>query len=493
MTSAPPSNGPRPGQAETLRAGAILAAIWLALWLGGYPRPNVDDGFFAGAGIHLAETGRLNNPWITGWMGWLPGVHADRFLLQPPLYPLVLAGWLMLAGISTASLTGFGCSLGLASSLAVWVLFRRLSSSAAAAWLAAGVVGAWLLFRGLRPESLALLLVVTGQLALLHPRGPAGWFLGGMLGSAAVLAHPFWVVLVVPGTLLQITGPGAGPAPGRHLGSLAAGIVLVAGAFVLGLGDNYRPFIQDLTAHVRFVAPAGDQLKVFLAHFQVGYDFYRNLIVVGLALLCLLWGGRSAWTAGLAWLGVQLLGFYLYAAQSAMFLILLAGLVPLLLCPRQAGWRRRLHFAPALILLAWYGAQHSLQWLADRQHDHRARREDVLAYLAANVPSQVVFDATTLRTVFDYRPPAGAVDLPWAWSPGRADRWWSPDHLAARDCWVVNPVWSRNQLPREAGRNRLVLLGRTFESVRSSRALLLVIGPGLREPRGLPFIVSPRP
>lgn len=478
---------------ELLRNGALLGTVWLALWLGGCPRPNVDDGFFAGAGIHLAETGRLENPWIRGWMGWLPGSQADKFLLQPPLYPLVLAGWLKVVGVSTATLTGYGCVVGFGASLTVWALLRRLSASVAAAWLAAALVGAWLLSRGLRPESLALLFASGGQLCLLSHRHPLGWLGGGLLGSAAVLAHPIWVIIVAPATVLQILKSRPGPPRSGLLAALAGGIGLSAILLVAGLGSDFRPFLHDLTSHARFVAPTENRLDVFFQHFQVGYDYYRNLLVVGLSLVCLLLNGSAAWAAALTWLGVQLLGFVLYTAQSTMFLVLLAALVPLLLGHRHLGWRRRLHLVPALILLVAFGGQHSLQWLADRQQDSRPLRTSTLAYLAAASPAQMIFDATTLRTVFDFRPPAGAVDLAWAWSPGRDDRWWSPDHLDPTDCWVINPVWSHRQLPHEAARNRFVLMGRPFASVRSSRVWLLVLGADLPAPRDLPFIASPRP
>lgn len=486
-----PASAHRPGRRETLVAGAALAVLWLALWLAGYPRPNVDDGFFSGAAIELATTGRLYNPWIQGWFGYLPGAHADKFLIQPPLFPLMQAAWLKVFGVSTASLTAWGCSVGWATSCITWQLFRRVGAGAVAAGLAVVVLGSAMLFRGLRPEPLALLCTVGSQYCLLRWRTSPGWLAGGLLGSAAVICHPLWLILVVPATLVQIFHLRGTAAPWRGpLAGLAAGIGLAGGGLVVGLGADFMPFVNDLGIHARFVAPTGTRLGIFLRHFSVGYDFYVNLAVVTLAIGCLGWSRPVAWPAILGWLGLLGLGFFLYAAQSTLYLVLTGALLPLLGFTRQPGWRRALGFAPAVILASWYLAQHTLQCLADRQHDARPQRGAVLAYLAEARPDQVLFDTTTLRTIFDYRPPPGAQDLGWAWSPGRSDRWWSPRHLASRDLWVANPVWSHVRLPDEAYRHRFMLGGRALASVRSSQALLLVLGADLPAPRGLPFIRS---
>ena len=494
----PSPGSPVPTVPERRVVAGVLTALWLVLWLGGYPRPNVDDSFFTGAGIHLATTGHLANPWIAGWMGFLDNVRPDKFLLQPPLYPVVLAGWIKMFGVSTASLTGFGCAAGWGASLAGWHLFRRVSGRATAAWIATALIATWVLFRGLRPEPLAVFCVAAGQLCLFGRRSAGGWFAGGLLGSAAVIFHPLWLIIVVPVTLLQLLDLRANPARVRLLAGLAASIALSALVLVAGLGSDFPVFVHDLTAHARFVAPKDGRLAIFLAHFRVGYDYCVNLLVLGLAVASLAASSPAdrpaAWRAAGGLLLLLVLGFALYAAQSTVYIVLLGALVPLLVNRTSTSWLRGLSVAAPLVLTAWFCAQHSLQWLADRQHDARALRPAVLAYVASAGVRQVVFDATTLRTVFDYRPPDGALDLPWAWSPGREDRWWSPGHLAAFDLWVVNPIWSRNQLPKESGRDRFTFLGRPFHSVRSSRALLLVVGPGLPAPSpDLPFIRSATP
>lgn len=471
------------------RTAGVLAIAWSLLWLARYPRPNVDDGFFVGAAAHLAATGHLANPWIAGWMGYLPGAHPDKFLIQPPLYPIVLAGWIKLAGESTSSLTGFACLLGGLGSLAVWSLFFRLTASAWAAWLAAGVAGGWLLFRGLRPDMLALVLAVSGQLCLLA-RSPQAWLAAGLLGAAAVLAHPFWLIVVVPCTLLALVVSRREPRPMARWGALAAGVVLVVVALLLGMRGDFSTLCHDVMVHAQFVAPAHGRLGLFLTHFLVGYDGWRNLVMLALAAAGVACCGRPPAIALLGWAAVLALAFMLYAAESAMVVTLSAAWVPLLLSGRSGGWRCRLCLAPAALLLASFSVQHLFQWLEDRRHDASRYRAEVTAYLAVAHPAQVLFDAATLRTAFDYRPPAGAMDLAWAWSPGRPDRWRSPLLLAPTDLWVIDPSWSHRQLPVEALRDPLVLFGHSFRSVHTSRGLLLVVGSALPAPPNLRFLRS---
>lgn len=485
---------------EGFRAALVLALLWGALGFAGYPQPNVDDGFFGGAGIHLATTGSLTNPWIAGWIGYLPGVDPMKYLVQPPLHPAVMALWLHAFGISTASITAFACTLNFGAGLAVWFVFRRLSRQAFAAWLAVAVVSGWLLFRGLRPESLAVLFLAGGQYLLLRQRTVAAWLVGALLCSGAVIAHASSVLVVVPATLLQLADPslprGARP---RLLAALGAGILAAFAALVAGLGADFPPFLHALAAHAHFVAPSGQRLAVFAGHLRVGFEFYINLLVLAgllaaLAAALRLPAARPAALRGAAgWGLLLLLGLALYAAQSAMYAVLAAALVPLALAGRATGAARALACAGAATLVAWHGLQHSLQALANRQHDATAQRAEVAAYVASVRPEVVFFDATTLRTVFDYRPPAGAVDAGWSWAPGRADRWWSPRHLAPRDLWVINPAWSHRHLAGEAAKLRFVLAGRAFPSVHTTRGLLLIPGSALPAPHGLPFLRSPLP
>ena len=485
---------PRSGKGYLVEGFFLL--LWLTLWLFGFPKPNGDDGFFTGAGIHLAETGRLFNPWVTGWMGYIEGVHRDKFFVQPPLYPVVLAVWVKLFGVSAATLTAFACSLGALYSIILASVARRAGASVLAASFLPLVVTGWILQRGLRPEALALGCAALGQLYFFRG-GRRGYFLGGLFSSAAVIAHPFWITLVVPATLLTFVR--SVPPLSRVARTLftAMGVGAAGLALMVGLGRDVPGFFHDLIGHARLISPNTERLQIFRVHFWVGYESYVRLVVIFLFLGSLLLVARKsrsrAWCCLIGLLVSAALGLALYPAQTAIYLVILCAALPLLLTDLNTGWRHHLLFVPGGILAFWFGTQQLLQHRADREHDSWHPDPGLAPYLSAVQPEQVFFDSTTLRYAFDYRPPVGAVDYAWSWSPGESARWWSISALAPRDLWVINPNWCSQVAPDSASRGEFQIGGRVFRSIRSARAALLIVGSDLPEPPNLHFIHSPNP
>ncbi len=71
------------------------------LWLLDFPKPYVDDLFYTGAGLNMANGGDFSN-------SRLSRQFAEHFAFYyPPFHEYVLAGWLKVFGISPAALTGF--------------------------------------------------------------------------------------------------------------------------------------------------------------------------------------------------------------------------------------------------------------------------------------------------------------------------------------------------------------------------------------------------
>lgn len=486
----PPRRRPARGHVSAL---ALFALAWLLLWLAGFPQPNVDDGFFTGVAISLARDGQLANPWVTGWMGYIEGSHPSKFLVQPPFYPLVMAAWITGFGVSAASLTGFACGLGFLATGFAWMLLLRLTGDRLAAALGAAVVGAAMLQRGLRPEPLAMLCFLSGQWLLLSWRRPGGWLAGGIANSAAVLAHPIWVILVVPATVIQIHDAWRTRLrlPSLLI-ALAGGIAVVALALLGYLGRDWSAFFHDLAAHGRFVSRDMTRMEAFITHLTFGYERYVHSLLLVLAIAATVIAARRHRTrvaAIAAGFGLMLvLGVALYAAQTTVYLIRSVVILPLLY--PLTGWNRWLAVAPALLFLGWFTLQTNLQLAGDRQWDERTQRAPLATYLDSAQPDLVLFDAATLRWQFDYRPPAGAIDLSWAWSPGHPERFWNPAAIGPRDVWVIDPAWSHLHLPAKARRGNLVLAQRTFRSVRSSRACLVIVGADLPAPASLPFTRS---
>ena len=472
-------------------AFAAAAVVWSLLWLAGFPRPNGDDGFFAGIAYSLAHDGQLANPWVTGWKGYLEGIHPTKFLVQPPLYPLTMAGWIAVFGVSAGSLTGFACVLGFLSSCLAWTILRRLGGDRLAAALGAAAVAAVLLPRGLRPEPLAMLCFLAGQWLLLRWRTPAGWLAGGLVNSAAVLAHPIWMTLAIPSTLLQVLGARRDGIRLRSLViALAAGIASAVLALVAFLGRDFPALVHDLAAHARLVTGDGGRLASFFEHLVVGYERYVRgiilLLAIGATAVAARTHRRLAW-AIVAGLGLMLaLGLALYAAQSTVYLVLGLAIGPLLY-PRL-GANRWLAVAPATLFVAWFTLQTGLQLASERQANDAVHRATVDSYIRRAQPDLVGFDAATLRWQFDLRPPRGAIDLAWAWSPGHPDRFWNPRALGPRDIWVLNPSWAASWLPERLHRGHLALGPHVFRSVRSSRTVIVILGSELPAPPDGPFL-----
>lgn len=471
----------------------VFGLIWLALWLAGLPRPNVDDSFFAGIAVRLAQHGEIANPWCAGWLGFLPDVSTKQFLVQPPLYPFALATWLRVWGISAASMTAWICTLGFAFLVCLWRLLRALDVQRSVAILAPLVAGGWILHRGLRPEAFALLCLAAGQGVLLRRRTFAGALLGGTLNGLAVITHPFWIVFAASGTLLQLWDARQQRTVFRALLlGLSAGAFASLAILLAIVGRNFSQLIHDVWVHAHFVSATANPFVRFIDQFRVGYDGYVHEIVLALST----WGWLSAperdtrrARMGLFFVfACGALGLALYPGPCAIYLVLIIAMVPLVFTPTAlTSGQRAIRVLPAVLFVGWFALQHTVQLLADRTGDESALRPRVLAYLEETRPEQILFDATTLRTVFDYRPPLGAIDLGWAWSPGRSERWLAPAAMHPRDVWIVNPSWSRTILADAAPRATFTLRGRTLNSVTLGRRVFVLAG------RELPsFSTAPR-
>ncbi|HEX3730511.1 MAG TPA: glycosyltransferase family 39 protein, partial [Opitutaceae bacterium] len=276
---------------------AALVLLWLLAWLGGFPIPGADDAFFSGAAIHLARTGILANPWIVGWMGWIPGVHFDRFYVHPPFLPWTMAAWLKVFGVSARSLTAFACAAGLAAALAMFALARRLGVGAAAAFLAAALISCQLLNRGLRPEAAGLAVLLAGQALMLGP-GRLRWFLGAFLTCLAPGFHPFLAMVGMAAILMQGLAAARREDLGRWpllLASLAGAAIAAALVLLAAIRGEFGAFLHDFLGHSRLVTPGtGRRLARFRETLFVGYEGVPNALALLLSAAAIAAALRSA-------------------------------------------------------------------------------------------------------------------------------------------------------------------------------------------------------
>jgi len=482
--------------------GGLLALLWLFLWKAGWPLPNGDDGFFAGAGINLARTGHLANPWISGWMHYIDGAHTDRFFIHPPFFPYAMALWLKIFGISASSLTGFACAAGATAAWAIARLLRLLGAGWPAAAAGSLMVSAYALSRGLRPETLGLALFLVGQ-GLMLDTGRARWTAGCLLTLASPGFHAIFAVMAAPALLLQFWILGRAAEAARDfrplrtrlaLSLLAAAVLLLA--FTLAIGAEFTGFIHDFLGHARLVTPhEGQKFARFIKEMTLGWEIVPNGLALATAVVTVAGACasspalRSRIGPGLAAFSLMVcLGIGLYAQFSVSHVILAAAFIALASTARVGGFWRTALAAPAVVLVAWGCLQNGLQYWANSRAARPSEWRAARSYVEAARPDIVLFDASTLRYVFDFRPPGNSADRAWAWAPGLAERWWSPAALGERDVWVVNSdkLMGTAQAGLRPAPPRI--LGRSFPSVRISNGLAVIAGPGLPGPEAGSFL-----
>jgi len=467
-----------------------VGLFWLCAWLLGFPSAQRDDGFFLGAGLHLARTGELANPWITGWRGYLGELPTQSFFFQPPLQAWCLAAWVKLWGVSVHSITGFAVVCGVSSAWVLASLILRAGGTALAAGIGALAVSAWLLQRGLRPESLGLFGVLLGARLMLSSITPR-WAIGGFIGSLGVLAHAFTLTIIAPLTALIWL---------KHsyrlssLVGVAAGLGAAALLFLFLIGGQIADFYTVFTRHAAFVNSTGESRwwhfgnSVFL-----GWEVYPYFAVLLSVLVSGVWIATKAQAARPALLrtGALLfvhagLGFLIYPQYSVIFIVHAIALAPVFWNvhrpPNVPHW---LLVVPSGVLLSWAALQIGLQSLAELRAS-TSPTAAVRAWLQSTRPEIVTFDVTSLRSVFAYTPPPGSLDVSWSWSP-RTGSW--PVKIGPRDVAVISQSSYASSYGGQQLAPNLIIAGRTFHSIRATKPLILVLGKDLPPPEAAPGLL----
>lgn len=132
-------------------------ALSMILWLSDFPKPNWDDLFYSGAGIHLAEGGDLSNPLIAR-----QGFPSHYFFVYPPLQSYALGAWLKCFGISTRSITALPILCFFSICCATILVLRRYRANPVLEWLVIPGAMFGILPLGLRPEPLSVALAMCG-------------------------------------------------------------------------------------------------------------------------------------------------------------------------------------------------------------------------------------------------------------------------------------------------------------------------------------------
>ena len=198
-----------------------LLFFLLFFWLG-FPWPSVDDLFFTGVSLNLAEGGDYSNPLLAR-----QDFPSHFYFIHPPGYAYVLAGWLKLFGIHTVSILGFQLLVYLLICGASILVLRKYQ---APVWLELLVplgTAAAFLHEGLRPEAFSVALTMSGYAWLLNRR-PGGFslFFGFFLmifGASVAERIMFFSGALMLSAIFDLRGHGV--RPGRL--ALTAGLALL--------------------------------------------------------------------------------------------------------------------------------------------------------------------------------------------------------------------------------------------------------------------------
>lgn len=178
----------------------ISFLLCTALWQSGLPRPMIDDLFFVGAGINMANGGELENPWIER-----QSFPTHKFFVHPPLHSFLIATWCALFSVHSEALLALQSCFYFMFCLSLILLLKQFGCPPFFYHLSPLIMIASFLDLGLRPEAAAAAFMFFG-LAVLHfaRRSEVGTvigflivFLGGSISgrtalfSLAFAASPF--------------------------------------------------------------------------------------------------------------------------------------------------------------------------------------------------------------------------------------------------------------------------------------------------------------
>ncbi|SDT86114.1 hypothetical protein SAMN05444156_0130 [Verrucomicrobium sp. GAS474] len=422
---------------------AFLLAGWIALALSGFPAPTIDDLFYAGPAVHLAAGEGLVNPWL----GVLDPV-GHRFLVYPPLYFPLLAGWLKGFGVGTLSLLAFQACAAFLAAIVGLAFLRRIEGRPPLLWpcLAGNLLLATLVaLSGLRPDVCALALFALGawietEAALPFPRFRIPLrFLGPLLLVASVQTLPFLVVWASLFFLWRfLTTPDGGR--GDLIARFGLAFTLNVFLFLWAIGFRLPAFLHDLA-----VCQANHSFanRAFYADTWHSPAYLLRTLLLPLCFLgsgAVVLGGKwrravakkerraLARTASLLVLLVVLsLVFLTRSVSSVRFLglqcaagtVLFAWIAALGLREGKAIPARWIPPALAVVAVLFFVVSYGrglVEWASVARPDagEIARlRTEADARLAQAPGAPFLVDPVSARVIFDFRLPSGARDATW--------------------------------------------------------------------------------
>ena len=324
---------------EWLAAACVVGLYLLAM----YPSPefpayNSDDGsWFITLALNLLEQGRYSTDTF-------PGFPYGHHATWPPIFPLMLAGVISVAGLSWAAMKILTVSLGLVGLYFWWRLFAREPHGRVAV-LALALSPAYFLFAHHPMAEMPFMVLCAVTLVVLEKaENPGLAFAAGMLAAVTFLTRGYAAAFLPAGLLWFLLLRGQ---PWPHRVFMAAAFVVPLVIAILGwraytaqilatqpldaitahFGNGVGllgGFLQSPAAHIRnlywfelryplhFVIPALP-LKAVLSSTPL---FFLSALLTGLALVGWLSRLRDRLTPGDLWVPCTALLLYGVAAVN---------------------------------------------------------------------------------------------------------------------------------------------------------------------------------
>lgn len=468
---------------QTRRADLVLIAAvglaWLWLYLNGYPRPHVDDLFFTGAGVSLAEGGGYKNPWIKPWLE-RHNFDSEKFYVQTPFYPYLLAGWLKIFGVGSEPILALQCLAGAIGSLLLVDVLRKAGITVAMSTLMLALYITLILSFGLRPEPFGILCILAAVLCWFTDR-KIFWFLGCFFGACAPIFTPFLQALIIPIGVVWFakSTEKVNWIKDATLKVLAfvCGTALAVLAFLISIKFEFREYLECMQAVASSRIPAfNEKIKVFFEQVNLGYEPFFRLPAALLPWICLLaaWKHRKRLNnikttaiASLALAGFMALGIFSYTQQLVRYLpyvsLLISGIFITEVTRKvRIRWLQKSWFTAAGLCLLPTLVFEAFHFPRFREHPHA----EVISIREAVKASQktLYLDEVAIRYFYDFRPPTGSRD----WLHGRDQD--SAHQSLLKDkpetvSWLVNKKKLSLYIP-DAGvtLQNVIILGKKFGS-----------------------------
>ncbi len=397
-------------------------ALFIGMWLMDFPKPMVDDLFYTGAGMNLAQGGDLANPLLAR-----QNFPSHFFFVYPPLHSYLLGSWLKVFGVNTLSMTAFPMFMYFIAAVSTIAILRRHQAPTWLEWLAPLGVSTSMQALGLRSEPVSIALTMAG-FAIFECGRKGPWmllpsFLLMVLGaSAAPRTMVFSAALILLAMNRLWVLPSAQRASAfRTWSAVVAGAGLAVFIFFVQIHFQPAAFWHSFNEHAERV---GGRIANSLVCFFNENSFLTNaqfpLVLLLAALMFFAWQRqrcdltRIALTmvfvfplvAGVGGLGQGTL-WYIFLALLCYVAVVAKNLPGL-------GWKLKV----VVVVAVCYAnvEMFATVWgvLTGKIKSDRGPQVGVASDTRPTPEQPVLVDSWVARYIFDYKIPAGMLDIQFA-------------------------------------------------------------------------------